>query len=75
MSLENLKLLEAKIDEFVDRHERVRHEHEEILQRLQEREAQLADTLAQLKQYERERVDIRTRLEHLLSRLAGLDLT
>jgi septal ring factor EnvC (AmiA/AmiB activator) len=75
MSLENLKLLETKIGEFVDEHERVRQEHESLLQRLKEREAQLEAATAQLKQLEQERVEVRTRLERILGRLEGLDLT
>jgi len=75
MSLESLKLLESKIGEFVDQHERVRHEHETLVQRLKEREQQLAETTAQLKQYEHERSEIRARLERILNRLEGLDLT
>jgi len=75
MSLESLKLLESKIGDFVDQHERVRHEQESLVQRLKEREKQLAETTAQLKQYEQERSEIRARLERILSRLEGLDLT
>jgi septal ring factor EnvC (AmiA/AmiB activator) len=75
MDLENLKLLEAKINQFVDQHERVREEHESLLQRLKDKEKQLADATAQLKQYEQERSEVRARLERVLSRLEGLDLT
>ncbi len=75
MDLENLKLLEAKINQFVDQHERVRGEHESLVQRLQDKERQLAEATAQLKQYEQERSEVRARLERILSRLDGLDLT
>lgn len=75
MDLENLKLLEAKINQFVDQHERVRGEHESLAQRLEDTERQLAEVTAQLKQYEQERSEVRARLERILSRLEGLDLT
>ena len=75
MSLESLKLLESKIGEFVDQHERVRQEHESLVQRLNQQEKQLAEAAVQLKQYEQERSEIRARLERILSRLEGLDLT
>ncbi len=75
MSLESLKLLETKIGEFADQHERVRQEHDSLVQRFKEQEKQLAAASAQLKQYEVERSEIRTRLERILSRLEGLDLT
>jgi len=75
MSLESLKLLESKIGEFVDQHERVRQAHESLSERLKERERELADATKQLKQLEQERTEIRARLERILSRLEGLDLT
>ena len=75
MSIENLKLLETKIDEFVDRHERAQQEHEALMQRLKEKERQLGEVTAQLKQQEQERAEIKARLERILSRLDGLDLS
>jgi septal ring factor EnvC (AmiA/AmiB activator) len=75
IDLESLKLLEARIDQFVEQHERVREEHEGLLQRLRDKEKQLAEATAQLKQYEQERAEMKTRLERILSRLGGLDLT
>jgi hypothetical protein len=74
MDLENLKLLESKIDQFVDQHERVREQHEALVQRLKERDQQLADAAGKLQQYEQERSEILVRLERILSRLAGLNL-
>jgi len=75
MDLENLTELEAKINQFLDQHERARAEHESLLQRLRDKDKQLAEIAAQLKQYEQERTEIRERLERILSRLEGLDLS
>ncbi len=74
MSLESLKILEAKIDRFLDQHEQVREQQETLLQRLQDREKQLAEVTGQLKHYEQERSEIRARLERILNRLESLDL-
>ncbi len=74
MGLESLKILEAKIDQFLDQHEQVREQRETLLQRLQDREKQLAEVTGQLKQYEQERSEIRARLERILNRLESLDL-
>jgi septal ring factor EnvC (AmiA/AmiB activator) len=74
MDLESLKVLETKIEQFVGRHEHVREQHEALLQRLQDKEKQLAEAAARLKQYEQERSEVRARLERILSRLEGLDL-
>ena len=75
MSLESLKLLETKIGQFVDEHERVRQQHESLVQRLRETDKKLAEVQAQLKQHEQERAEIRARLERILSRLEGVELT
>lgn len=74
MDLESLKILETKIEQFVDQHEQVREQHETLVQRLRDKERELADAVAQLKQYEQERAEVRVRLERLLTRLEGLDL-
>lgn len=75
MSLESLKLLEAKISEFVERHEQVRQEHEQLRLQLRDRDKKLAEAMAQIKRYEKERTELRTRLERMLGRLSGLELT
>ncbi len=75
MDLENLSLLESKIEQFVDQHERVRGEHEALVQRLRDRERQLAEAMSQVKQFEQERSEVRARLERILSRLNGVDLS
>lgn len=72
MDLENLKLLETRINQFVDEHQRVREEQESLQERLKNQEVQLAQMATQLQQYERERVEIRARLGRILSRLEGL---
>lgn len=72
MSLESLKLLEVKIGEFVDQHRRVKDEQAALVQRVQEQERQLADMVAQLRQYEQERAELKSRLERILSRLEDL---
>jgi len=63
------------VHQFADQHERIRHEYDEVVHRLEQTEKQLADLTAQLERYEQERSEVRGRLERILSRLAGLDLT
>jgi septal ring factor EnvC (AmiA/AmiB activator) len=75
MSLESLKVLEAKLDEFVDRHEQVREQQKELQQRLEKQATQLNQALAQLKRCEKERVEVRERLQRVLSRINELGLT
>jgi septal ring factor EnvC (AmiA/AmiB activator) len=75
MSLDRLKLLESRIGEFLDEHERVRQEHDTLVRRLRDREKELAEAAAQLRRYEQERSEIKGRLERILGRLESVDLT
>ena len=75
MSLDSLKLLETKIGEFVERHEQVRREQEQLREQLRDRDKKLADAAAQLKRFEKERGELRARLERILGRLNALELT
>jgi septal ring factor EnvC (AmiA/AmiB activator) len=75
IGLESLKLLEDRVHQFVDQHERVRQEYDAVVRRLEQQEKQLADMTAQLERYEQERCEVRARLERILSRLDGVDLT
>lgn len=73
MALESLKLLETKINGFLARHEQVCSEKDDLSVRLREREQEYYALLEQLRQYERERNEIRARLEKILNRFEGLD--
>ena len=74
MALENLKLLEEKLNGFLSRHEAVRNEKATLLTRLHERDQENAVLVERLRQYERERIEMRAILEKILSRFEGLDL-
>ena len=74
MALENFKLLEEKLNGFLSRHEEVRNEKASLLVRLHEREQECAALVERLRQYERERSEMRAVLEKILSRFEGLDL-
>ena len=73
MALESLKLLETKINGFLARHAQVCSEKDDLSVRLREREQEYSALLEQLRQYERERNEIRERLEKILNRFEGLD--
>jgi septal ring factor EnvC (AmiA/AmiB activator) len=75
MSLDSLKLLESKIGEFVERHEQVRREQNQLREQLRDRDKKLAEAATQLKRFEKERVELRARLEKILGRLNALELS
>jgi chromosome segregation ATPase len=69
MSRETLKVLEARLQTFLARHEQVTGEREALVARLTTMERAYEELLERLRSYERERAEIRRRLGRLLSRL------
>lgn len=74
MALDNLEQLEASISQLLDRHERVKREKELAEKRLQQKESEWHQLKGQLRQYERERSEIREKLERILGHFERLDL-
>jgi predicted nuclease with TOPRIM domain len=74
MALENLKLLEEKIGGFLARYEQVCSEKDALVVRLKEKEQEHTALVEKIRQFERERTDMRAILEKILSRFEGLDL-
>lgn len=75
MSLDSLKILEARVDDVMTRHAAVCAERDRLLEQLQQAQARIAEINGQLEVYERERAQIRGRVESILGRLEGLDLS
>ena len=74
MALENLKLLEAKLSGFLERHEQVQSANSALLVRIDEKEHEYALLLKQIQQYEAERNEIRSRLEKILTQFGHLGI-
>jgi predicted nucleic acid-binding Zn-ribbon protein len=74
MALDNLEQLEAKINRLIEKHERVKREKESIEKKLQQKETEWHHLKGQIRQYERERVELRERLDKIISHFASLDL-
>ena len=74
MALDNLEQLEARINQLLERHERVRKEKELAEKRLQQKESESHQLKGQLRQYERERSEIREKLEKILGHFERLEL-
>ena len=74
MALENLKLLEAKLSGFLERHEQVQSANSALLVRIDEQEHEYALLLKQIQQYEAERNEIRSRLEKILTQFGLLGI-
>ena len=74
MELESLKLLEAKLSGFLERHEQVRTENAILATRLDEQEHEVSLLLERVRDYETERNEVRDRLEKILTQFSHLGL-
>ena len=74
MALESLKILEAKLSGFLERHEQVRSENTALLVRIDKQEHEQALLLKRIQQYEAEREEIRTRLEKIITQFSHLGI-
>lgn len=74
MALDNIEQLEARIDRLIEKHEKVRREKESIEKRLQQKESEWHHLKGQLRQYERERIELREKVDRILGQFESLDL-
>jgi predicted nucleic acid-binding Zn-ribbon protein len=74
MALDNIEQLEAKIDRLIEKHDKVRKEKESIEKRLQLKESEWHNLKGQLRQYERERLELREKLDKILGQFESLEL-
>ncbi len=74
MALDNIEQLEAKVLRLIERHERIKKEKESVEKRLQQKESEWHNLKGQIRQYERERVELREKLDKILGQFASLDL-
>jgi predicted nucleic acid-binding Zn-ribbon protein len=72
MALESLKLLEERINGFIAHHEKVCGEKSELLMRLKEQEQAYAVLMEQVRQYEKERNEVREKLEIIINKFNHL---
>lgn len=74
MALESLKLLEAKLGGFLERHEQMRSENVALAVRIEEQEHAHALLTKRVQQYEAERNEIRNRLTKILTQFSHLSI-
>jgi septal ring factor EnvC (AmiA/AmiB activator) len=75
MALHNIEQLESTIDQLLASHERIRTEKEAVEKKLQQKESEWHHLKGQLRQYERERIELREKLDRILGQVASLDLS
>ena len=74
MALRNIEQLEATIDRLLANHERIKNEKEAIEKKLQQKESEWHHLKGQIRQYERERVELREKLDKIIGQFANLQL-
>lgn len=74
MALDNLEQLEVKITRLIEKHDRVKKEKESIEKRLQQKESEWHHLQGQIRQYERERTELREKLDKIIGQFANLNL-
>jgi len=75
MALHAIEQLEATIDQLLASHERIRTEKEAVEKKLQQKESEWHHLKGQLRQYERERIELREKLDRIIGQVASLDLS
>lgn len=74
MALRNIEQLEATIDRLLANHERIKNEKEAIEKKLELRESEWHHLKGQIRQYERERNELREKLDKIIGQFANLQL-
>jgi predicted nucleic acid-binding Zn-ribbon protein len=75
MAFHNIEQLEATINRLLETHERVKTEKEAIEKKLQQRESEWHHLKGQIRQYERERIEFREKLDRIIGQVVSLNLT
>jgi septal ring factor EnvC (AmiA/AmiB activator) len=74
MAFENLEQLEGKINRLIESHERVKKEKEFIEKKLEQKESEWHHLQGQIRRYERERVELREKIDKIIGQLASLEI-
>ncbi|HEY7713669.1 MAG TPA: hypothetical protein VIE90_04145 [Candidatus Binatia bacterium] len=74
MARDSIEQLEATIDRLLEKHERIRIEKETVEKKLQQKESEWHHLKGQIRQYERERIELREKLDKIIGQFASLQL-
>jgi chromosome segregation ATPase len=75
MALDAIEQLEAKINRLIEQHENAKREKELIEKKLQQKESEWHHLKGQIRQYERERIQLREKLDKIIGQFATLDVS
>lgn len=75
MDLENLEKLESRVERLLELHEKMKEAKAQAEIRLQEKESEFQSLKGQILRYERERRELRERLDKIMGQFERLDLS
>jgi predicted nuclease with TOPRIM domain len=75
MPLDHVEQIEETINRLIEKHERIKIEKEAVEKKLQQKESEWHHLKGQIRQYERERIELREKLDKIIGQFAGLNLT
>ncbi|HEX2929820.1 MAG TPA: hypothetical protein VHV54_08920 [Candidatus Binatia bacterium] len=74
MALDNVEQLEATINRLLEKHERLKKEKETFEKKLQQKESEWHHLKGRIRQYERERIELREKLDRIIGQFTSLNL-
>jgi len=75
MAVDAIEQLEAKINRLIEQHDKAKREKESVEKMLQQKESEWHHLKGQIRQYERERIELREKLDKILGQFSTLDLS
>lgn len=74
MALDNIEQLEATINRLLEKHERMKKDKEVMERKLQQKESEWHHLKGQIRQYERERIEFREKLDKIIGQFTSMNL-
>jgi len=74
MAFDNFEQLEVKINRLIEKHQRVMRDKVSIEKKLEQKESEWHNLQGQIRRYERERVELRQKLDKIIGQLSSMDL-
>ena len=75
MALDAIEQLEVKINRLIEQHEKAKREKELVEKQLQQKESEWHHLKGQIRQYERERLELREKLDKIIGQFSTLDVS
>ena len=75
MALDHVEQLEATINRLLEKHERMKKDREIMEKKLQQKDSEWHHLKGQIRQYERERIEFKEKLDKIIGQVASMDLS